>query len=271
MAKLLCRRCDWPDQGSALLVPEILGDPSPQPERKDRAGGWTGFVARSVRRPAVYRQEYYHPANWRKRLDFGTAPSATWAAISLIRSSTRWTWRRPSRSGPKARRLTNGTGPWIRASSMSFPARRSRRTRPSGDVVRRRAKAAGRSTRFARRGRFARHRLDLRRHQERWSCRTSRGRCCTRIRNSRISNTGMRVRGSLGGICRSVSWAHADVGRVGVCGAADGSRAAGRRRFAFPKATLKWDSAKLEFEQAEANRSSGARIDPAGIAAAARV
>src|SRR5579883_573559 len=50
------------------------GDPNPRPNRSDPvpAGfNWDGWLGVAAERPYI-GGEYYHPSNWRKRLDFGT-------------------------------------------------------------------------------------------------------------------------------------------------------------------------------------------------------
>jgi predicted dehydrogenase len=49
------------------------GDPDPVPDRSDPVPAgldWNGWLGVAQERP--YLQGYYHPGNWRKRLDFGT-------------------------------------------------------------------------------------------------------------------------------------------------------------------------------------------------------
>src|SRR3954467_11922223 len=51
------------------------GDLSPMPDRSDPAPSgfdWDGWLGVMSKRPYI-GDEYYHPANWRKRIDFGTA------------------------------------------------------------------------------------------------------------------------------------------------------------------------------------------------------
>ena len=50
------------------------GDPAPRPDRKDPAPAslnWDLWLGIAAERPFLGR-EYYHPGNWRRRLDFGT-------------------------------------------------------------------------------------------------------------------------------------------------------------------------------------------------------
>ena len=54
--------------------PKSWGDPAPRPAREDAAPGdfnWDLWLAVCSPRPFI-GEAYYHPANWRKRLDFGT-------------------------------------------------------------------------------------------------------------------------------------------------------------------------------------------------------
>ena len=51
------------------------GDLSPMPDRSDPIPAsldWDGWLGVMSKRPYI-GDEYYHPANWRKRIDFGTA------------------------------------------------------------------------------------------------------------------------------------------------------------------------------------------------------
>jgi predicted dehydrogenase len=51
------------------------GDTSPMPDRSDPVPAgfdWDGWLGVMAKRPYI-GDEYYHPANWRKRIDFGTA------------------------------------------------------------------------------------------------------------------------------------------------------------------------------------------------------
>ena len=51
------------------------GDPNPRPESSDPvpAGfNWDAWVGVCAERPFIGKENYYHPGNWRKRLDFGT-------------------------------------------------------------------------------------------------------------------------------------------------------------------------------------------------------
>ncbi len=55
-------------------MPEILGDPDPRPDRSDPVPAnfdWNLWLGVCADRPFI-GDRYYHPANWRKRLDFGT-------------------------------------------------------------------------------------------------------------------------------------------------------------------------------------------------------
>lgn len=55
-------------------VPKSWGDISPLPQRQDTvpdALDWNGWLGVAKERPYI-GQGYYHPGNWRKRLDFGT-------------------------------------------------------------------------------------------------------------------------------------------------------------------------------------------------------
>ncbi len=50
------------------------GDPAPRPDRKDpvpEGFDWNGWLGVADERPYI-GGDYYHPGNWRKRLDFGT-------------------------------------------------------------------------------------------------------------------------------------------------------------------------------------------------------
>ncbi len=50
------------------------GDPKPRPDRKDpipEGFDWNGWLGVASERPYI-GGDYYHPGNWRKRLDFGT-------------------------------------------------------------------------------------------------------------------------------------------------------------------------------------------------------
>jgi len=72
----------WNSGGWADVTPRPgVSDPVPEGLAWDL---WLGVCAW---RPFIGK-EYYHPNNWRKRLDFGTGTSATWGAISSIRSSS---------------------------------------------------------------------------------------------------------------------------------------------------------------------------------------
>jgi len=54
--------------------PKSWGDPTPKPNRSDRVPegfDWDLWLGVCANRPFL-DGEYYHPANWRKRLDFGT-------------------------------------------------------------------------------------------------------------------------------------------------------------------------------------------------------
>jgi len=54
--------------------PKSWGDPSPRPDRSDPVPAnfdWDLWLGVCADRPFI-GDEYYHPANWRKRLDFGT-------------------------------------------------------------------------------------------------------------------------------------------------------------------------------------------------------
>ncbi len=54
--------------------PKSWGDPDPLPDRKDpvpQGFDWNLWLGVCSERPFIGNQ-YYHPANWRKRLDFGT-------------------------------------------------------------------------------------------------------------------------------------------------------------------------------------------------------
>ena len=54
--------------------PKSWGDPSPRPDRKDSVPAnfdWNLWLGVCADRPFI-GEEYYHPTNWRKRLDFGT-------------------------------------------------------------------------------------------------------------------------------------------------------------------------------------------------------
>jgi predicted dehydrogenase len=54
--------------------PKSWGDPAPRPERSDPVPpnfDWNLWLAGCEERPFI-GEAYYHPANWRKRLDFGT-------------------------------------------------------------------------------------------------------------------------------------------------------------------------------------------------------
>ncbi|HVV71600.1 MAG TPA: Gfo/Idh/MocA family oxidoreductase, partial [Verrucomicrobiae bacterium] len=54
--------------------PKSWGDPNPQPDRSDPVPptfAWDLWLGVCARRPFI-GDTYYHPANWRKRLDFGT-------------------------------------------------------------------------------------------------------------------------------------------------------------------------------------------------------
>lgn len=54
--------------------PKSWGDPSPRPDRSDPVPAnfaWDLWLGICADRPFI-RDAYYHPANWRKRLDFGT-------------------------------------------------------------------------------------------------------------------------------------------------------------------------------------------------------
>jgi predicted dehydrogenase len=54
--------------------PKSWGDPSPKPDRSDPVPtnfDWNLWLGVCADRPFI-GDEYYHPANWRKRLDFGT-------------------------------------------------------------------------------------------------------------------------------------------------------------------------------------------------------
>jgi len=51
------------------------GDTSPMPDRSDPVPAsldWDGWLGVMAKRPYI-GDEYYHPQNWRKRIDFGTA------------------------------------------------------------------------------------------------------------------------------------------------------------------------------------------------------
>jgi predicted dehydrogenase len=55
-------------------VEKTWGDPVPTPDRSDPVPStldWNGWLG--VAEPRPYLSHYYHPANWRKRIDFGTA------------------------------------------------------------------------------------------------------------------------------------------------------------------------------------------------------
>ncbi len=55
-------------------VPKSWGDPNPLPDRRDavpRSLDWNGWLGVSQWRPFI-GENYYHPSNWRNRLDFGT-------------------------------------------------------------------------------------------------------------------------------------------------------------------------------------------------------
>lgn len=50
------------------------GDPAPRPDRSDPVPptlSWDGWLGGTASRPYI-GDDYYHPVNWRKRLDFGT-------------------------------------------------------------------------------------------------------------------------------------------------------------------------------------------------------
>jgi predicted dehydrogenase len=54
--------------------PKSWGDPGPRPEREDPVPAnfdWDLWLGVCAQRPFI-GHAYYHPANWRKRLDFGT-------------------------------------------------------------------------------------------------------------------------------------------------------------------------------------------------------
>lgn len=54
--------------------PKFWGDPTPKPERTDAVPAnldWNLWLGVCAERPFI-GEEYYHPGNWRKRLDFGT-------------------------------------------------------------------------------------------------------------------------------------------------------------------------------------------------------
>lgn len=55
-------------------VPKAWGDPSPKPDRQSaipRGLNWDGWLGVAEERPFI-GDGYYHPSNWRMRLDFGT-------------------------------------------------------------------------------------------------------------------------------------------------------------------------------------------------------
>jgi predicted dehydrogenase len=55
-------------------VPKSWGDPSSRPDRTDpipEGLDWNGWLGVAADRPYI-GQDYYHPNNWRNRLDFGT-------------------------------------------------------------------------------------------------------------------------------------------------------------------------------------------------------
>jgi predicted dehydrogenase len=72
--------------GAIGLVKEVhtwsnkkWGDPDPRPQKSDPVPAsldWNGWVGVCAERPFIARDSkddhYYHPSNWRKRLDFGT-------------------------------------------------------------------------------------------------------------------------------------------------------------------------------------------------------
>ena len=54
--------------------PKSWGDPNPRPEQRDPVPpgfDWDSWLGVCAKRPFI-GNAYYHPANWRKRLDFGT-------------------------------------------------------------------------------------------------------------------------------------------------------------------------------------------------------
>ena len=104
------------------------GDRNPRPDRKDPVPAelnWDLWLGVAAERPFI--GGYYHPGNWRKRLDFGTGTFGDMGCHILDPVFTvAGPDRARRRSAPRAARPTPTTGGSTRRCSTSSPARSTR-------------------------------------------------------------------------------------------------------------------------------------------------
>ena len=99
------------------------GDKKPKPDRVDKVPAelnWNLWLGVASERP--FLAHYYHPGEWRKRLDFGTGTFGDMGCHILDPVYTSLASDSPQlRSDPRGARPTAITGAWIPRCAISFP------------------------------------------------------------------------------------------------------------------------------------------------------
>ncbi len=102
------------------------GDTALMPDRSDPVPpslDWDLWLGVATRRP--YIEGFYHPVNWRKRIDFGTATFGDMGCHILDPVLARWDSRRLCGCGRKAPHRDSTVGASTMSSTMSSPELRT--------------------------------------------------------------------------------------------------------------------------------------------------